>query len=135
MVAWLVERGEAFRLFEKIRKTGQITSLQFFDRTDYPKNDICTAMEPYDDVFDDFQENSDYEELEEESVHELSKNACIICFNLQPDIVLLPCRHLHICNECNLKLQAESIANGSNAYLCPTCRRTVEDSMQVFSNI
>lgn len=128
------------KIFEasELLETGSITAMRFLDRMVYPSNNICTDMEPFEDIFEEFPDEESEEESEEiESTPQSQqpRNTCIICFNLPPNIVLLPCKHLLICVECNIKLQAQSVADGQNNYTCPTCREEVKDSMQVFSNI
>lgn len=87
-------------------------------------------MEPFEDVFEEFPDEQSEEEPEEMERNVSQRNiTCIICLNLPPDIVLLPCRHLQICSGCNLKLQAQSISDGNNNYSCPTCRKVVKDSI------
>ena len=57
---------------------------------------------------------------------------CIVCIDQRGNIVLCPCKHMKICSEFHLKLQAEAIASELEEYKCPVCRACVQDSMQIF---
>ncbi|KAL3277195.1 hypothetical protein HHI36_012546 [Cryptolaemus montrouzieri] len=50
---------------------------------------------------------------------------CIICQERSRCIVILPCRHLCLCRECNVVLRRYH----SN---CPICRQEIEHTMKVF---
>lgn len=125
--------SEASDLLEK----GIITPITFLNRMVYPNNAICTDLEPYEDIFEeDFGSQSEPEEQEIEEAHGSTPNddttKCIVCNDLTANTLLLPCKHLKFCNDCVLKIEARSLSKGTNTYLCPYCRATVEDSMQVF---
>lgn len=51
------------------------------------------------------------------------KNACILCYDNEKDIVLLPCSHLAICRQCKQFIND----------LCPICRRKIDDSFQIYT--
>lgn len=111
---------------------GNITVAAFLSRMVYEKNSICVNMLPKQDIF---KEDSSDESSDEESVVETpnNENTCVVCMFKIPNVVLLPCKHLKICNECNLKLQADAISRDAQLYNCPYCRQTVHDSMLVFT--
>ena len=50
---------------------------------------------------------------------------CVVCWEVVPCVVLLPCRHLVVCEECFQLLDSK----GSD---CPMCREPVEQHMVVF---
>lgn len=50
---------------------------------------------------------------------------CIICQERLKCILLLPCRHVCLCTECNIRLQLYD----KN---CPICRNYIEDTMRIF---
>lgn len=135
-----VERANKIMEASELLERGSITAMAFLNRMVYPKNNICTDMEPIDDIFQEYPDcvndeekiSSDEEWPAIETVAQRDNNMCVVCFNNRPNIVLLPCKHLQICSECNLKLQAKGLAAKTNAYICPVCRQEVEDTIQVF---
>ena len=103
-------------------------------------------MEPTDDIYQEYgEEEEEKEEQQDQSTADnnfeenivvttnVNENTCIICVNLCSKIVLIPCKHLIICNECFLKIQAQSLANDSNEIKCPLCREIVQDTIQVYN--
>lgn len=116
---------------------GKITPLVFLNRMVFVKNNICTDLEPYEDIFEDEHDLSEKEDDDVavengESVASDGPAKCIICDDLQANTALLPCRHLKCCNECVLKMQANSLAKGLSSFHCPYCRTVVEDTIQLF---
>lgn len=59
----------------------------------------------------------------EDNVNE--ENYCIICQEHVKNILLLPCKHVCLCNYCELKMNRRN-------YRCPVCRTHVHRTMQVF---
>lgn len=116
-------------------QSGKITASMFLNRMTFPKNNVCTDMEPEEDIFDDIHYLRD--EDEDEDLHEpiqqpVTANICVICLVAEPNTVMMPCKHFKTCNECVLKLQAGAIGKGQQSYQCPVCRVEVEDVMTVF---
>ncbi|CAH0547741.1 unnamed protein product [Brassicogethes aeneus] len=65
---------------------------------------------------------------QEESKNEdsfLDQRFCVICQERQKCILILPCRHVCLCSECNSQLQ---MYNNT----CPMCRKDIERTMKVF---
>jgi hypothetical protein len=60
--------------------------------------------------------------LNEASSTETSiEHACKICFDAEVDVILLPCAHLCICNQCAPCLT-----------VCPICRTRIVEAKRVF---
>lgn len=97
---------------------GKISVAQFLSRMVYERNEICVNMLPKHDIF---KEDSSDESSHEEAVAAISTNAnnCAVCMLKISNVVLLPCKHLKICDECNLKLQADAISKNAQHYNCP----------------
>ena len=114
---------EASLLLEK----GSITVNVFLSRMVYERNEICVNMVPKLDIFD--EENLEDELADEDLQLPISsnENECVVCKDKAPNVALLPCKHLKICDECHVKLLAEAVANNTQNYNC-----TVEDSIQVY---
>jgi hypothetical protein len=51
----------------------------------------------------------------------LSMNTCVVCFDQQRSILLLPCRHMVLCSACILQVTA-----------CPLCRCAFQSTVTVF---
>lgn len=49
---------------------------------------------------------------------------CVICQERDKSVVLLPCRHLCICDQC---------AEYDQLRVCPLCRRDIESKFAVYS--
>lgn len=119
-------------------RAGRITASTFINRMVFPKNETVTEMEPDDDLFEDISYLEEEDEEESDPNDDASKAPakalllCVVCLVREPNILLLPCKHLKICSECLLKLQADSLANDEEHYKCPVCRDLVNDTMQVF---
>lgn len=120
----------------KLLEHAKITVGTFLNRMVYKDNEICTDMLPKIDV-NDIESNShtiEEESPDEEPLPEIGNDRfCVICQDRYPNIVLLPCKHLILCDECHLKVQAGAVADNSNAYNCPCCRVKVEDTLQIYS--
>lgn len=50
---------------------------------------------------------------------------CVICQERLKCILLLPCRHVCMCSECNTRFQLYDNS-------CPICRNDIEDTMRIF---
>lgn len=127
-----VEKCKKIKEATLLLEQGKITVATFLSRMVYEKNEICVDMVPEENIF---QEESSEDEIPDELEEPPTRNnnsECIICRDNPTNILLLPCKHLKICDECNLKLQAEAISRGLQNYNCPYCRKIVEDSMQVY---
>lgn len=114
---------------------GVITASTFLNRMVFPKNNTCTGMEPDDDLFDEafyLEEEDDDDVLETDSSRNIEVKLCVVCIAEEPNTLLLPCKHMKMCNGCVLKLQAQAIANNEDHFQCPVCRQIVSDTMQVF---
>lgn len=46
---------------------------------------------------------------------------CVVCMDAPLEMVLIPCRHMCVCEDCSKQLIS-----------CPMCRQTVEDALKVF---
>lgn len=127
-----VEKNNKIREATLLLDEGKITVATFLSRMVYEKNEICVDVVPKLNIF---EEESSEDEMPEELEEQPTRNndtECIICQAKTPNIVLLPCKHLKICDDCILKLQADSISKGLQNYCCPYCRQIVEDTMQVY---
>lgn len=133
-----IEKAELIEKANEELRSGSITATAFINRMIFPKNEIVTEMEPDEDLFED-QVYLEQAEEEEEDVAPVesqgvpcSQILCVICYEVEPNILTIPCKHLKTCNACVLKLQAEAIAKGLDKFRCPFCREEVNDTMQVF---
>ncbi|KNC25748.1 hypothetical protein FF38_10361 [Lucilia cuprina] len=127
------EKNNKIKKATLLLQQGNITAATFLSRMVYIKNGVSTNMVPEENIF---KEESSDDDLSEDFVDQPSnnyENECVVCKDKIPNIVLLPCKHLKICDECNLKLQADAISNGLQNYNCPLCRKIVEDSMQIYN--
>ncbi|XP_073825748.1 uncharacterized protein [Musca autumnalis] len=120
--------AEAANLLEK----GKINALAFLNRMVFEENAICTNMLPmenevYDEADEDKKDEDEVEQKEESNVR-----ICVVCYDKMPKIVLLPCRHLVVCVECHLKLQAVALENNSDTFNCPYCRAVVQETLQIY---
>jgi hypothetical protein len=52
-----------------------------------------------------------------------SDNQCVVCWSQQKQVILLPCRHLCLCKDCNNKIKNR----------CPLCQGSIEESLTVFT--
>lgn len=132
------EESALTKLTKSQLRAGRITASTFINRLVFPKNETVTEMEPDDDIFEDISYLEEEDEEESDPNDDASKAPakalllCVVCLVREPNILLLPCKHLKICSECLLKLQADSLANDEEHYKCPVCRDLVNDTMQVF---
>lgn len=115
---------------------GRITAATFLSRMVYEANEVCVDMVTKLDIFQE-AEDSDCEMSSEEEVaidvESSTGHDCVVCEDKPSNVVMIPCKHLKICTECNLKLLADSNSKGLYHYNCPYCRTTVEDTMEVFT--
>lgn len=133
-----IEKAELIEQANEELRSGSITATAFINRLVFPKNKIVNEMEPDEDIFEDLAYLEEEEEDEEEDIVSeppqipRSQVLCAICFEVEPNMLMLPCKHLKTCNTCVLKLQAENITKGIDKLNCPICREEVIDMMQVF---
>lgn len=112
--------------------SGKITVATFLSRMVYQTNGICTDMVPPENIFEESldvdEETSDDDGAgNNASTQSPRDKECVVCQDNLSNVVLLPCKHLKICNVCKLKL-----SGNSGQFLCPYCRQAVEDSLVVF---
>ncbi|XP_075154199.1 uncharacterized protein LOC142227589 [Haematobia irritans] len=117
----------------------KITAMKFIERIVFDKSisDSLRETTPYENtnvVNTDSETDHSEDEIadEEQIVSNESNRSCVVCRGNSPNIVFLPCKHLSVCHECNLKLQANAIERHEEDYKCPCCRHVVQDVMQVF---
>ncbi|KAK4877764.1 hypothetical protein RN001_010270 [Aquatica leii] len=72
------------------------------------------------------QENTDSNDSDESDESFGKNNLCIICQDHDKCILMLPCRHLCVCNTCNIRLQQYDRT-------CPICRTVIQRTMKVFT--
>jgi hypothetical protein len=46
---------------------------------------------------------------------------CVVCLDAPRSVLLLPCKHLALCEECSQSLQGSAGGTGSGG-CCPVCR-------------
>lgn len=56
--------------------------------------------------------------------HQSEQRLCVICVEKDKSVLLLPCRHLCLCDKC---------AEYDNMTACPLCRRPIAHRISVFS--
>jgi hypothetical protein len=61
---------------------------------------------------------------QEEGGERSQQNLCVICLDNEKSVLLMPCRHLCVCEEC---------ANRANLARCPVCRDRIEQTIKVFA--
>lgn len=88
-------------------------------------------MVPVENIFEDTtgsEDNlEDVDAVDEYESPSTSDRECVVCKDNMPNIVLMPCKHLKICDICHLKFK-----KNSGPYICPYCREIMQDSIQVF---
>ncbi|XP_023243639.1 uncharacterized protein LOC111641668 [Centruroides sculpturatus] len=57
---------------------------------------------------------------------ERDKQLCVVCQVKSKNVILLPCRHLCICEECHSNLQR------GHSNKCPLCRKSIQKSITVY---
>lgn len=128
-----VEKSNKIKEASLLLKEGKITVATFLSRMVYESNDICVNMVPEMNIFEEESSDDDVSEDLAEPPSNNIANECVVCTVKIPNIVLLPCKHLKICDVCNLRLQAVAVSKGMQNYNCPYCRGVVNDSMQVYT--
>lgn len=118
---------------------GKITIHAYINRLVFPKNYICTEMEPNEDIFeeppayDSEDESSEDGDAAFNTSSNISTALCVICHDVPPNILVLPCKHLKMCNACWMLLQARALAeNDASTKKCPYCRERICETIQVF---
>ncbi len=67
-------------------------------------------------------------EWERKQKREFDENLqCCVCFDNKKEILILPCRHLCICEKCSEGTGAASISK------CPVCRCAISQKLKVYS--
>lgn len=66
------------------------------------------------------------EQLQKELLAEREKHLCIVCLDRPKNIILYPCRHMCICQECCLTLQSQH-------HGCPLCRHGIYNVYHVYT--
>jgi len=57
---------------------------------------------------------------------ETATGECAVCFDNKPDVVIIPCGHIALCENCAKKVQERS-------NLCPICNCTIERCIKVYT--
>lgn len=76
---------------------------------------------------------------DKETAKVADQNLCCICMEAAKSILLLPCRHLCVCEVCSQgsPLSPERLLRGSAAprriQSCPVCRAAVAECLKVFA--
>lgn len=65
-------------------------------------------------------------ELADSKISSAENSLCCICRDATKTILLLPCRHLCLCEDCSLTLR-------KHRGTCPVCREIVRDTLRVFA--
>ena len=77
--------------------------------------------------------NADMEEILLEQVErEREDKLCVICQDQEKCIMILPCRHLCICQDCHTKILRRNNLNQNNPKTCPICRRHVKQMIKAY---
>lgn len=114
---------------------GKITSTEFLRRMTYEGNKIITDMANYEDeggdLSDDEYLGEQMDTWENDAALPLDESVCITCFINKKNILLQPCNHVKVCNECydlllkNIELKQEQLK-------CPYCRQVVSKAITIF---
>lgn len=119
-------------------ENGKITIYSYINRLVFPNNHICSELEPIDDIFEEPPAYDSPDESSEDDEGTICENVnnfstlCVICHNVPPNILVMPCRHLKMCSECYLLLKAQCRSNNETSTKCPYCREIICDTIQVF---
>ena len=62
-----------------------------------------------------------------ETNKDIKELRCCICHDNQSNILLQPCNHLSICEECLKRIRKD------RKYTCPICRKNIKNTIKVFS--
>jgi len=80
------------------------------------------------------KKNSDQEEVEdillEQVEREREDKLCVICQDREKCIMILPCRHLCICNDCQVSLMNRT--DRAHSRTCPICRKIVKQTIKAY---
>ncbi|KAJ9468555.1 hypothetical protein DIPPA_30350 [Diplonema papillatum] len=68
-------------------------------------------------------------ELDTRTADKLSRHQCICCADSLAEVLILPCRHLVLCEGCLRKLLLKATAHGVS---CPLCRSEIMDHLTVY---
>lgn len=115
--------------FSELLESGKINAATFLSRMVFKGHAICVGMVP--SLFDDAEEDDAHESDNEVGDNEAStfnnERECVVCRDNVANILLLPCKHLKICQICH-----STISSNEDSYNCPCCRIPVDDFMQVY---
>lgn len=68
--------------------------------------------------------------LDEPPMHDTFHNVCTICFSAPADVVVLPCRHGGMCEDCvRRSLRSRPVCRGGTN--CPLCRTKVQEVIKM----
>ncbi|KAB0795950.1 hypothetical protein PPYR_10011 [Photinus pyralis] len=70
-------------------------------------------------------DKSESSSSDDELDYQSNRNLCLVCQDSSRCMLLLPCRHLCLCEQCVGRIR-------NYAYNCPLCRSAVEETMKVF---
>lgn len=110
-------------------ESGKINVATFLSRMIFEGHGICVNMVPslFDDAEEDDAHVSDNEVGDNEASTSINERECVVCRDNVANVVLLPCKHLKICQTCH-----STISSNGVSYNCPYCRISVQDFMQVY---
>jgi hypothetical protein len=64
-------------------------------------------------------------------VQEPSLSSCVICMDATAIMIILPCWHMCMCEEC---AQAQEYMNDNDRRVCPMCRGSIVEIKKPFIN-
>ena len=68
-------------------------------------------------------EQEDCDDDENEYRENKSNSTCVVCFEAPKCILLMPCKHLCLCENCSERIEIKN---------CPICRNTVKNKIKIF---
>ena len=102
----LIEEGFNFKIIKNLGVTATVETTFF-------KNMPLYFGEFEDEEEDEITEPIPYVGIEVSFIHE----KCSVCLDLIPNILLIPCLHIALCNSCDVKGRFVN---------CPVCRKEIE---------
>ena len=88
------------------------------------KNNLCIIKQQEDQII---EYNNKMRTIENHKKHLEDQMNCKICFRKQSNIVLQPCNHYVLCEECELSMRTS--AHGKK---CPMCRKPYNRYLKIF---
>ena len=67
------------------------------------------------------EEEINEKEIKNRKNNKITKKECCVCMDADPNVVLLPCRHMSICDNCSKQVEK-----------CPLCRKLITKRMVVY---